>query len=63
MTNNIKFKRLGWRGTEQGEVGKKYNVSVGSNTLEWMTPSPAPFHTFEEPPIIKEAPSYKEDDY
>ncbi len=25
----------------------------GANTLEWMLPSPPPYHTFEEPPIIK----------
>lgn len=25
----------------------------GANTLEWTVPSPAPFHTFEEQPVIK----------
>lgn len=24
----------------------------GADTLEWTVPSPAPFHTFEEPPVI-----------
>jgi cytochrome c oxidase subunit I len=25
----------------------------GADTLEWTVPSPAPFHTFEEPPVLK----------
>ena len=25
----------------------------GAEGLEWTVPSPAPFHTFEEPPVIK----------
>ncbi len=25
---------------------------AGADTLEWIVPSPAPFHTFEEPPVI-----------
>jgi len=24
----------------------------GADTLEWTVPSPAPFHTFEEPPVF-----------
>jgi len=24
----------------------------GATGLEWTVPSPAPFHTFEEPPVI-----------
>jgi len=27
----------------------------GATTLEWTVPSPAPFHTFEEPPILARA--------
>jgi cytochrome c oxidase subunit 1 len=27
----------------------------GATTLEWTVPSPAPFHTFEEPPVLKHA--------
>jgi cytochrome c oxidase subunit 1 len=25
----------------------------GAEGLEWTVPSPAPFHTFEEPPLVK----------
>ena len=25
----------------------------GAEGLEWTVPSPAPFHTFEEPPVVK----------
>ncbi len=25
----------------------------GAEGLEWTVPSPAPFHTFEEPPVFK----------
>jgi cytochrome c oxidase subunit 1 len=25
----------------------------GADTLEWTLPSPAPYHTFETPPVIK----------
>ena len=25
----------------------------GADTLEWTVPSPAPYHTFETPPVIK----------
>ncbi len=34
--------------------GKKVpNNPWGADTLEWTVPSPAPFHTFEKPPIIE----------
>lgn len=35
--------------------GKKATDQVweGAEGLEWTVPSPAPFHTFEEPPVIK----------
>ena len=44
------------------EAFQKYDVSIGSYTLEWLLPTPPPFHTYDELPIIKETPSYKEDD-
>jgi cytochrome c oxidase subunit 1 len=25
----------------------------GADTLEWTVPSPAPYHTFETPPVVK----------
>ena len=25
----------------------------GADTLEWTLPSPAPYHTFETPPVVK----------
>jgi cytochrome c oxidase subunit 1 len=25
----------------------------GAEGLEWTVPSPAPFHTFEKPPLVK----------
>ena len=25
----------------------------GGTTLEWTLPSPAPYHTFETPPVVK----------
>jgi cytochrome c oxidase subunit 1 len=34
--------------------GKKAEANVwGAPGLEWTVPSPAPYHTFEEPPLIK----------
>jgi len=35
--------------------GKKATTEVWENPegLEWTVPSPAPFHTFEEPPVVK----------
>jgi cytochrome c oxidase subunit 1 len=25
----------------------------GADTLEWTVPSPAPYHTFETPPVVR----------
>jgi cytochrome c oxidase subunit 1 len=34
--------------------GKKAEANVwGAPGLEWTVPSPAPYHTFEEPPVVK----------
>jgi cytochrome c oxidase subunit 1 len=35
--------------------GKKAEAKPweGAEGLEWTVPSPAPFHTFEEPPLVK----------
>jgi len=39
---------------EQPAFRKKYDISKGYMTLEWVLPSPPPVHTFNEQPIIKE---------
>jgi len=39
-----------WRG--QGEVASA-KPWEGAEGLEWTVPSPAPFHTFESPPVVK----------
>jgi hypothetical protein len=39
---------------EQPAFRKKYDISKGYMTLEWVLPSPPPAHTFNEQPIIKE---------
>jgi hypothetical protein len=53
------LKKLGFNGPhQQREAAEKYNISRGESTLEWLQPSPAPFHTYEELGIIKEPPSY-----
>jgi len=49
---------LGYRGPQQRELAKNYYISAGENTLEWLNPSPAPYHTYEELCIIKEPPSF-----
>jgi len=52
------LKKLGYNGLQQQKLLKTHTVSIGEVTLEQLTPNPAPFHTFEEPVIIKESPSY-----
>ena len=29
------------------------NPWEGADTLEWTLPSPAPYHSFETPPVVK----------
>jgi hypothetical protein len=38
---------------EQDAFKRKYEISQGHWSLEWCHPSPMPFHTYEELPIIK----------
>eukprot|EP00339_Tiarina_fusa_P023962 CAMPEP_0117037900 /NCGR_PEP_ID=MMETSP0472-20121206/26707_1 /TAXON_ID=693140 ORGANISM="Tiarina fusus, Strain LIS" /NCGR_SAMPLE_ID=MMETSP0472 /ASSEMBLY_ACC=CAM_ASM_000603 /LENGTH=176 /DNA_ID=CAMNT_0004747985 /DNA_START=128 /DNA_END=658 /DNA_ORIENTATION=+ len=52
------LRKLGFRGPQQVEVAKKFNISGGEPTLEMLLPSPAPFHTYEEACIIKEPPGF-----
>ena len=39
-------------GTEKRTDAKPWEGATG---LEWTVPSPAPYHTFEEPPVLTEA--------
>ena len=43
----IKTIRGGRKATAEVWEGAK------DTTLEWTVPSPAPFHTFETPPVVK----------
>ena len=52
-------KKIGIPPPKHEEAHEKYDVSIGSFTLEWLLPTPPPFHTFDELPIIKETPDYK----
>eukprot|EP01096_Ripella_sp_DP13-Kostka_P002483 TRINITY_DN1331_c0_g1_i1.p2 TRINITY_DN1331_c0_g1~~TRINITY_DN1331_c0_g1_i1.p2 ORF type:complete len:179 (+),score=94.34 TRINITY_DN1331_c0_g1_i1:55-537(+) len=60
--DNIKkanaLKKNGVRAEDINTAWKQYNLSAGVFTLEWVLPSPPPIHTFEELPIIKEAPDF-----
>jgi len=40
---------------DRRQAGRGEPVGEGATTLEWTVPSPAPFHTFEEPPVIGRA--------
>jgi cytochrome c oxidase subunit 1 len=39
--------------TIRGGVKAAANPWEGAHGLEWTVPSPAPFHTFETPPVVK----------
>lgn len=43
-----------WRTHVAGEKAEANPWGEGATTLEWRVPSPAPFHTFEEPPLVAE---------
>lgn len=39
---------------EQDAFKQNWEISLGNWTLEWCHPSPMPFHTYDELPIIKD---------
>ena len=41
-----------WDAYKNGEKATD-QVWEGAEGLEWTVPSPAPFHTFDEPPVVK----------
>lgn len=41
------------RGGEKAPSKPWEGSQIGTPGLEWSVPSPAPFHTFETPPVIK----------
>lgn len=45
------FVYIVWK-TSRGGVKATGQVWEGAKGLEWTVPSPAPYHTFEEPPVI-----------
>jgi cytochrome c oxidase subunit 1 len=41
-----------WHTARYGAKAAANPWGEGATTLEWTVPSPAPFHTFEEQPVI-----------
>jgi cytochrome c oxidase subunit I len=41
-----------WYTYRKGEVAAANPWGEGATTLEWSVPSPAPFHTHEELPVV-----------
>jgi len=48
---------------QQEDLWKQYELSPGFSTLEWVWPSPPPFHTYEELPLVRELDNRKQTEH
>jgi cytochrome c oxidase subunit I len=52
MLGTFMFLYIMWYTYRKGEIAEANPWGEGATTLEWSVPSPAPFHTHEELPVI-----------
>jgi len=52
MVGTFMFLYIMWYTYRKGEIAEGNPWGEGATTLEWTVPSPAPFHTHEELPVI-----------
>jgi len=52
MVGTFMFLYIMWYTYRKGEIAEANPWGEGATTLEWTVPSPAPFHTHEELPVI-----------
>jgi len=58
MVGTFMFLYLVWHTFARGKPVEANPWGEGATTLEWTVPSPAPFHTHEELPVIGNAPAH-----
>ena len=52
MVGTFMFLYIMWHTYRRGKTAEANPWGEGATTLEWTVPSPAPFHTHEELPVI-----------